>query len=81
MKNKTNWHGNGLAITTRPVRNSADLKATMLSLVTDLRAHRITPMIANAMCNATGKALKIVEMEYKYGRVKQKPRRLELAGK
>ncbi|MDE2104457.1 MAG: hypothetical protein KGL39_44895 [Patescibacteria group bacterium] len=35
--------------------------------MSDLIAGRVTPQVGNATCNAGGKLLKIVEMQYKYG--------------
>ena len=35
--------------------------------MSDLVEGRISPNVGNATCNAGGKLLKIVEMEYKYG--------------
>lgn len=35
--------------------------------MTDLVEQRISPGIGNATCNAGGKLLKVVEMQYKYG--------------
>lgn len=40
----------------------------MSSLMTDLLEESITPNISNAVVNAGGKLLKVVEMQYKYGR-------------
>lgn len=40
----------------------------MSGLMSDLRDGSVTPQIANAMCNAGGKLLKVVEMDYKYGK-------------
>lgn len=81
MKSATNGNGRTPAVVTKTVKNSADLKAIMGTLVSDLRAHKVTPMVANAMCNASGKLLKIVEMEYKYGRSKSQAKRLTLTSK
>lgn len=39
----------------------------MSALMSDLIDGRVTPSIGNATCNAGGKLLKIVEMQYKYG--------------
>ena len=39
----------------------------MSALMSDLIEGRVTPQIGNATCNAGGKLLKIVEMQYKYG--------------
>lgn len=40
----------------------------MSGLMTDLRDGSVTPQIGNAICNAGGKLLKVVELEHKYGR-------------
>jgi hypothetical protein len=39
----------------------------MSALMSDLIEGRVTPSIGNATCNAGGKLLKVVEMQYKYG--------------
>jgi len=39
----------------------------MSALMSDLIEGRVTPNVGNATCNAGGKLLKVVEMEYKYG--------------
>lgn len=39
----------------------------MSALLTDVLEGKITPNVANAACNAGGKLLKVVEMQYKYG--------------
>jgi hypothetical protein len=39
----------------------------MSALMSDLIDGRVTPSIGNATCNAGGKLLKVVEMQYKYG--------------
>lgn len=39
----------------------------MSSLMSDLIDGRVTPSIGNATCNAGGKMLKVIEMQYKYG--------------
>jgi len=35
--------------------------------MSDIISGRVTPSIGNATCNAGGKLLKVVEMQYKYG--------------
>lgn len=40
----------------------------MSALLTDTIAGRIEPQVANAVCNISGKLLKVVELQYKYGR-------------
>jgi hypothetical protein len=39
----------------------------MSALMSDIIAGRVTPAVGNAACNAGGKLLKVVEMQYKYG--------------
>lgn len=39
----------------------------MSALMSDLIAGRITPQVGNAVCNAGGKLLKVVEMQHKFG--------------
>ncbi len=41
----------------------------MSSLMSDLIDGRVTPQVGNATCNAGGKLLKVVDMQYKYGTV------------
>lgn len=43
----------------------------MSGLMTDLRDGSVTPQIGNAICNAGGKLLKVVEMNHKYGQPAQ----------
>lgn len=40
----------------------------MSALLTDTIAGRVDPQVANAACNISGKLLKAVEMQYKYGK-------------
>lgn len=40
----------------------------MSALMTDLLNGAVTPGIGNAVCNAGGKLLKVVEMSHKYGK-------------
>lgn len=39
----------------------------MSSLMSDLIDGRLPPSVGNATCNAGGKLLKVVELQYKYG--------------
>lgn len=55
------------AIADRGVRTGEDFANLMSALMSDVITGRVTPDIANATCNAGGKLLKIVEMQYKYG--------------
>lgn len=51
----------------RGIRTGADFATFMSSLISDIIARRVTPEVGNAACNAGGKLLKVVEMQYKYG--------------
>ena len=39
----------------------------MSAMMSDIIQARIDPVVANAACNAGGKLLKVVEMQYRYG--------------
>ena|SRR5690349_18472431 len=51
----------------RGVKTGHDFANLMSALMSDLIDGRVTPAIGNATCNAGGKLLKVVEMQYKYG--------------
>lgn len=38
-----------------------------VGLMGDIISGRVTPAVGNATCNAGGKLLKVVEMQYKFG--------------
>lgn len=44
-----------------------DFAKLMSALMSDLIEGRMTPAIGNACCNAGGKLLKVVELQFKYG--------------
>ena len=56
-----------LAISERGIHTGADFARLMSSLMGDIISGRVTPAIGNAACNAGGKLLKVVEMQYKFG--------------
>lgn len=56
-----------MTIAERGVKTAEDLAAIMSSLISDIIAGRVTPVVANAACNASGKLLKVVELQCKYG--------------
>lgn len=56
-----------LQIANTGVKTGTDFANLMSNLMSDLIAGRVTPQIGNAVCNAGGKLLKIVEMRHKYG--------------
>lgn len=64
---------NCLAISKRGINTSRDFAAMMSALMSDIIEDRIEPRAANAVCNAGGKLLKIVEMEQRYGSPSKQP--------
>jgi hypothetical protein len=56
-----------LGIAQRGIHSSHDFANFMSSLMSDLIEGNVAPQIGNAACNAGGKLLKVVEMQYKYG--------------
>lgn len=56
-----------LAIAQKGVQTGSDFASLMSILMSDLISGRVTPQIGNAVCNAGGKLLKVVEMQYQYG--------------
>ena len=64
---KANDQSRSLPIAERGIKTSADFASLMSALISDLAAGRMSPQIGNAMCNASGKLLKIEEMRHRYG--------------
>jgi hypothetical protein len=57
-----------LAIAKGGIHSGNDFAAVFSALMSDLIEGRMDPQIGNAVCNAGGKLLKVVEMQYKYGK-------------
>lgn len=55
------------AIAAAGISTGNDFALLMSALMSDLIEGRITPAIGNACCNAGGKLLKVVELQFKYG--------------
>jgi len=55
-------------IAERGITNTRQFADLMSALMTDLICGAIAPEVANATCNASGKLLKAVELQYKYGK-------------
>jgi len=70
-----------LLIASRGVKTSRDFAGLMSSLMGDLLQGSVSAGIGNAVCNAGGKLLKVIEMEERYGRdrAKRPPQALRLA--
>ena len=56
-----------LMLAHRGIKTASDFANMMSALMSDLIDGRVTPNVGNATCNAGGKLLKVVEMQYKYG--------------
>jgi len=56
-----------LRIAEHGIRTGQDFANMMSALMSDLIEGRVTPGVGNATCNAGGKLLKVVELQYKYG--------------
>ncbi len=56
-----------LRVSKSGIKTGQDFANLMSSVMSDLIEGRIPPQVANAVCNAGGKLLKVVEMQNKYG--------------
>ena len=56
-----------IAIAAEGIETAADFSNMMSALMSDLIEGKVTPSVGNATCNAGGKLLKVVELQYKYG--------------
>jgi len=56
-----------LQVAERGIKTGRDFADFMSCLMSDIVAGRVTPQVGNGACNAGGKLLKVVEMQYKYG--------------
>lgn len=57
-----------LSVAARGIRTGHDFANLMSTVMSDLINGRMAPQVANAVCNAGGKLLKVVEMQNKYGK-------------
>lgn len=57
-----------IALAEKGVHTGSDFASVMSALLTDTIAGRIDPQVSNAACNISGKLLKVVELQYKYGK-------------
>ena len=75
-----------LGISKDGIATAEDFASLMSSVMSDVIDGRLSPPVANAVCNAGGKLLKVVEMQYKYAgkpsqSIEQVPPSLQLTGK
>ena len=64
---KVDQEPRSLAVSSRGIKTGSDFANLMSCLMSDIIDGRVTPAVGNAACNAGGKLLKVVEMQYKYG--------------
>src|SRR3990167_5346392 len=57
-----------LAFAKAGIKTGEDFANTMSALMSDLIEGRLPPEVGNAVCNAGGKLLKVVEMQFKYAK-------------
>ena len=57
-----------LGIAEKGIRTSGNFSALMSAVMSDTIAGRMTPPVCNAVVNAGGKLLKVVELQIKYGK-------------
>jgi len=53
----------------RGIHTGAEFALVMSALMSDTLSGRVDPQVANSVCNISGKLLKVVELQYKYGKV------------
>ena len=56
-----------LDIAQKGIKTGRQFANMMSALMSDIIEGRVTPSVGNAVCNAGGKLLKVVEMEHRYG--------------
>lgn len=56
-----------LSIAESGISTGNDFARCMSALMSDIIASRVTPQVGNAVCNAGGKLLKVVELQMRYG--------------
>lgn len=57
-----------LAVAQGGIKTANQFAQFMSDLITDVIEGGLTPQVSNAAVNAGGKLLKVVEMQYKYGK-------------
>lgn len=57
-----------IALAERGIHTGSEFASVMSALLTDTIAGRIDPQVANSVCNISGKLLKVVELQYRYGK-------------
>jgi len=52
----------------RGIKTSGDFAGMMSALMSDVLEGRVTPQVSNAVVNSGGKLLKMIELQFKYGK-------------
>lgn len=60
-----------LSIAEGGIATGNDFARCMSALMSDIIASRVTPQVGNAVCNAGGKLLKVVELQMRYGSARE----------
>ena len=66
-KSLTGRRPRSLDVADKGIKTGSDFAAMMSALMSDLIDGRVEPGVANATCNAGGKLLRVVELQYRYG--------------
>lgn len=67
-RSKKDTQASAIALAEKGIHTGSEFASVMSALLTDTIAGRMEPQVANAACNISGKLLKVVELQYKYGR-------------
>ena len=65
-------------LASKGVHTSREFPALMSAIMSDVLSGALGPNVATAACNAGGKLLKVVEMQYRYGKGNNEEKVLEL---
>ncbi len=71
---EANSEPRSIAFAAKGVATGEDFALLMSALMSDVIEGRVSAETANAACNAGGKLLKVVEMQYRYGAKASEPR-------
>lgn len=68
LTTKEGAQARSVVLAERGIHTGADFASVMSALLSDTIAGRVDPRISNAACNISGKLLKVVELQFKYGK-------------
>ena len=64
-----------ISIASQGINTTLELAKLMSALISDLAEDRISTQVANAICNASGRLLKVAEIQFKFGTANGKQNR------